>query len=98
MALLCYNIFIQLKECVMSVKPFMNIGPGNIINRFMQERQWTNMDLSKQTGLPLEEVKRLLSNKESVTIEIAKRLSMVFGNSCDFWLNLQENYNNFYKR
>lgn len=76
----------------MSLKPFMNIGPGNVLTTYIKIRRWTNMDLSKQTGLPLEQVKRLLINEETVTKEIAMRLSLVFGNSHDFWLNLQKNY------
>ena len=81
----------------MSCKPYMNIGPGDILTRYMETRRWSNMDLSKEIGMPLEETKRLIGNRMQVTREIAMRLSLAFGNSSDFWLNLQTNYNDLRK-
>jgi addiction module HigA family antidote len=48
--------------------------------------------LSEDTGIPLEEVEKIIEGKSPVTPNSALRLSLYFGLSERFWLNLQSHY------
>jgi len=68
------------------------IGPGDIILDEMESMQLTEKELMERTALSLHTIKGLLSNSISINEDIAKRLSIVFKTSEQFWLNLETNY------
>lgn len=74
------------------VKPYLNIGPGEFIKEEMEARNWTNEDLAQVLGLNPKTISELLNNKQRVTIDTAKVLSEAFGQSPQYWLNLDNNY------
>lgn len=74
------------------LKPFLNIGPGEFIKEEMEHRNWTNEDLAQVLGLSPKTISELLNNKQRVTIDTAKVLSKAFGQSPQYWLNLDNNY------
>jgi addiction module HigA family antidote len=53
--------------------------PGNI----------TQGQLAEAMGVSRKTVNELCTNRRSVTVDTALMLSTVFGNTADFWLNLQ---------
>lgn len=73
-------------------KPFLNIGPGQIISREMQALNWNQEDLSQIIGLTPKSINLILNNKQGITIETAKLLSKAFKTNPEFWLNLEQNY------
>jgi HTH-type transcriptional regulator/antitoxin HigA len=73
-------------------RPFVNIGPGDIIKRDLEALNWTQDDLSKIIGMSNKAVNEIVTNKTAVTIETAKLLSKAFGQSPQFWVNLDTNY------
>lgn len=74
------------------MKPYLNIGPGEFIKEEMEVRNWTNEDLAQVLGLSTKTISELLNNKQRVTIDTAKILSKAFGQSPQYWLNLDNNY------
>jgi len=74
------------------IKPYINIGPGEFIKEEMETRNWTNEDLAQVLGLNPKTVSELLNNKQRITIDTAKILSQAFGQSPQYWLNLDNNY------
>ncbi|MEA5593246.1 HigA family addiction module antitoxin [Rivularia sp. UHCC 0363] len=48
--------------------------------------------LSKHIGVNQTRISKILSVKRSITADTALRLSRYFGNSAQFWLNLQTQY------
>jgi len=48
--------------------------------------------LSKDTGLSETRISQIIHGKRSITAETALILSLFFGTSADFWLNLQNHY------
>lgn len=74
------------------LKPFINIGPGDFIKEELEYRGWGQEDLAQILGLSLHTVSKLVNNKQSITIDIAKLLSKTFGQSPQYWLNLDNNY------
>jgi HTH-type transcriptional regulator/antitoxin HigA len=73
-------------------KPFMNIGPGEFLKEEIKARNWTNDILAEILGVAPKTVSALLNNKQRITIETANLLSNAFGQSAQYWLNLDNNY------
>ncbi|MDJ0619445.1 MAG: HigA family addiction module antitoxin [Calothrix sp. MO_192.B10] len=77
----------------MNTNRLPNIHPGEILQiEFLQPLNITPYRLSKDIGVPQTRISEILSGKRSITPDTALRLSRYFGNSAQFWLNLQTQY------
>jgi addiction module HigA family antidote len=64
--------------------------PGEILREeFMPEYYLTVAGLAKAIGVSRQTVNELVRERRAVSPEMALRLSKLFGNSPEFWLNLQ---------
>ena len=70
-----------------------NIHPGEILKLdFLEPLNITLYRLSKDLGVAQTRIGEILVGKRSITADTALRLSRYFGNSPQFWLNLQTDY------
>ena len=70
-----------------------NIHPGEILKLdFLEPLEITSYRLSKDLGVSQTRMGEVLAGKRSITADTALRLSRYFGNSAQFWLNLQTHY------
>ena len=70
-----------------------NIHPGEILQlEFLEPMNITPYRLSKDIGVAQTRISEILAAKRSITADTALRLSRYFGNSAQFWLNLQTQY------
>jgi antitoxin HigA-1 len=70
-----------------------SIHPGEILRLdFLDPLEITPYRLSKDLGVPQTRMGEILAGRRSVTADMALRLSRYFGNSAEFWLNLQSYY------
>ncbi|MBW6421083.1 HigA family addiction module antidote protein [Rhizobium sp. XQZ8] len=60
-----------------------------LIEEFMEPMSLTQAALAEAMGVPRKHVNELCKDRRSVTAATALILSRVFGNSPDFWLNIQ---------
>lgn len=60
-----------------------------LVEEFMQPLGLTQAALADAMGVPRKHVNELCNNRRSVTAATALILARVFGNSPDFWLNVQ---------
>ena len=74
------------------IKPFLNIGPGEFIKEELKVRNWTQEDLANVLGFSQKHVNRIIKNIISITTDTAKILSKAFGQSPQYWMNLDTNY------
>ena len=64
--------------------------PGEmLLKEFLEPMQITQQSLAQVLGVPYQRINELVNQKRGVTPSTALRLSKFFGNSPDFWLNLQ---------
>lgn len=68
------------------------IHPGRILDRELKARALSANRLALALRVPSGRITSLLNGKRSVTPETALRLARYFGNSPQFWLNLQTRY------
>jgi antitoxin HigA-1 len=70
-----------------------SIHPGDILKtEFMAPLGLSSYRLAKELHISAPRVNDLVRGKRSVTADTAMRLSTYFGNSAQFWLNLQNKY------
>jgi antitoxin HigA-1 len=66
------------------------VHPGEILREdFMPDYGLTVSGLASALGVSRQSVNELLRERRAVSPEMALRLSTLFGNSAEFWLNLQ---------
>jgi addiction module HigA family antidote len=66
------------------------VHPGEILREdFMPDYDLTVSGLASALGVSRQSVNELLRERRAVSPEMALRLSTLFGNSAEFWLNLQ---------
>jgi addiction module HigA family antidote len=68
------------------------IHPGRILKRELQARALSANRLALALRVPSGRITSLVNGKRSITPETALRLARYFGNSAEFWLNLQTRY------
>jgi HTH-type transcriptional regulator/antitoxin HigA len=77
---------------MINIKAFAADHPGTYIREELEERGWSQRDLSYILGRPEPSVNLILSGKRGITAEMAKALGEAFDISPDFFLNLQKMY------
>jgi addiction module HigA family antidote len=69
------------------------IHPGEILREeFLAPLQMSAHALSQAIRVPATRVNDIVNGKRGVTADTALRLARYFGNSPDFWMNLQAAY------
>ena len=69
------------------------IPPGTILKEeFMEPLGITIYRLSKEIKVQQTAVSQIINGSRRITVDMALRLSRYFGNSAQFWLNLQNHY------
>jgi antitoxin HigA-1 len=77
----------------MSDELLQNIHPGEILKlEFLKPMNITPYRLSVDIGVTKTRVSEILNGKRRISADTALRLAHYFGNSAQFWLNLQAQY------
>lgn len=70
-----------------------NIHPGEVLkSEFLEPLGITAYRLSKETYIPQTRVSQILRGRRRITADSALRFAAFFGNSPQFWLGLQDDY------
>ncbi len=69
------------------------VTPGDILfEEFLKPMGITAYRLAKDTNIPATRVSQILKGNRKITADTALRFSRYFGNSADFWLGIQDEY------
>jgi antitoxin HigA-1 len=72
---------------------FLIIHPGEILALdFLEPIALTAYKLSKSIGIQQTRISEIIAGKRGITADTALRLARYFGNSAQFWMNLQVQY------
>jgi addiction module HigA family antidote len=66
--------------------------PGRLLKRELEARKLSANRLSLDIGVPSGRITDILNGRRSITADTAVRLGRYFGNSAQFWLDLQGQY------
>lgn len=67
--------------------------PGEVLREeFMVPLGLTGGAIARAIGVPRTRIERIAEEKIGITADTALRLARYFGNSTEFWINLQSHY------
>src|ERR1700687_5892603 len=66
--------------------------PGRLLKRELTVRELSANRLALDIGVPSGRITDILNGRRSITADTAVRLGRYFGNSAQFWLDLQSQY------
>jgi addiction module HigA family antidote len=70
-----------------------DVTPGEILSEeFLVPMSITAYRLAKDTNMPATRISEILKGRRRITADTALRLSAYFGNSAEFWLGIQDEY------
>jgi addiction module HigA family antidote len=70
-----------------------NITPGEILlEEFLIPMNISAYRLSKDTNMPATRISEIIKGRRKITAGTALRLAAYFGNTPDFWLGIQDEY------
>ena len=77
----------------MTKKEFAPVTPGEMLKEeFLAEYGLSQNQLAKAIGISPNRITEIVNNRRRITADTALRLSLYFGNSPEFWMNLQSHY------
>jgi len=68
------------------------VHPGRFLKREMAARDLSANRLALDLGVPSGRITDILNGRRGITADTALRLARYFGNSAQFWLDLQSQY------
>jgi len=68
------------------------VHPGRLLKRELNAREFSVNRLAFDIGVPSGRITDILNGRRSITADTAVRLGRYFGNSAQFWLDLQSQY------
>jgi len=80
-----------LLEIIMST--LNNIHPGQILlEEFLKPMNISQNKLANAIGVPPRRINEIVLGKRTITADTALRLAKAYGNSVQFWMGLQDEY------
>ena len=77
----------------MAENEFAPITPGEMLKEeFLAEYGLSQNQLARAVGVSPNRIAEIVNNRRGITADTALRLALYFGNSPEFWMNLQSNY------
>ncbi len=70
----------------------VSVHPGRVLKRELVARELSANKLALALHVPSGCITAILNAKRAITPETALRLARYFGNSAQFWMNLQTRY------
>jgi len=68
------------------------VHPGRLLKRELAARKLSANRFSLDIGVPSGRITDILNGRRSITADTAVRFGRYFGNSAQFWLSLQSQY------
>ena len=78
---------------MMTSNEFAPVRPGEMLKEeFLAEYGLSQSRLAKAIGISPNRIAEIVNNRRRITADTALRLGLYFGNSPQFWINLQTYY------
>jgi len=77
----------------MNRNEFAPVTPGEMLKEeFLAEYGLSQNALAKAIGISPNRIAEIVNNRRRITADTAVRLALYFGNTPEFWMNLQTRY------
>jgi antitoxin HigA-1 len=68
------------------------VHPGAVLQDILDESDLTQYELARHLGMPHSKINEICRGKRGVSAKMATMLGRAFGQSPEFWLNLQKSW------
>lgn len=75
-----------------SFKPAEIFPPGDFLREELAARGWSQGDLARILGRPVQTINMIVNARKSITAETAKALGLALGTGPELWMNLETAY------
>ncbi len=72
--------------------PIGPIHPGEDLAEILEDLEITQRQFAMAIGVSQSRINRIINHRSPVTADIAVRIGKAFGQSAEFWMNLQQMY------
>jgi antitoxin HigA-1 len=80
-------------EAEMAKDQYAPVTPGDMLkHEFLAEYGLSQNELAYAIGVSPNRIAEIVNNRRRITADTAVRLALFFGNSAEFWMNLQSWY------
>jgi addiction module HigA family antidote len=77
----------------MAQDEFSPVTPGEMLKEeFLAEYNLSQRQLARAIGISPNRIAEIVNNRRRISADTALRLGLYFGNSAEFWMNLQTHY------
>lgn len=77
----------------MTKNQYAPVTPGDMLkHEFLAEYGMSQNELAQAIGVSPNRIAEIVNNRRRITADTAVRLALFFGNSAEFWMNLQSWY------
>src|ERR1043165_7583795 len=77
----------------MAANEFAPITPGEMLkDEFLTAYGLSQSELARAIGISPNRIAEIVNNRRRITADTALRLGLYFGNTPEFWVNLQAHY------
>jgi len=84
---------ITIEEEQLMKRNLAPVHPGEILREdYIKERGLTVTEVAKGIGIARANLSAIVNERAGISSELAVKLSEAFGNTAQFWINLQKNY------
>src|SRR5579871_3689837 len=88
-----FRSWITTRREKMTKNEFAPVTPGMMLKEeFLDEYGLSQNQLAKAIGISPNRIAEIVHNRRRISADTAVRLSLYFGNSPEFWMNLQIHY------
>ncbi len=77
-----------------NAKPYVLHGIREELLEQLEMRKWSLKDLSRFSGLTLNEIDRIVQKESNLTTSTARRLSKAFGKPANYWVRIAKGLKN----
>jgi HTH-type transcriptional regulator/antitoxin HigA len=74
------------------LEPAQVVTPGQVLKHELDGRGWSQKDLSRIIGRPVQAINEIAGGQKAITPETALQLADAFGTPPEFWLDLEAKY------
>ena len=74
------------------VPKYQAFPPGDYIQEEIEERGWSQSDLARIMGRPVQVINEIIHGRKAITARTARELEAALGSSAELWMNLETSY------
>ena len=87
-----WKLAITIETYMIEKDFYIEIHPGEVLSGILEDEKISQADLSRAIGTPRKAISEICTAKRGISAEMAFKLGKALGQSADFWMTAQKNW------